>query len=144
MRKLRVFHTRSCRSILGITMWEVAMYSVTNENVLRRISLPPLDDIVHHRRLTWMGKLARMSTENFPRKFLNAWADHPRPVGRRQFTTRDSYLNSLRRVDIDAPNGLLNDWLPLARDGDPEWTEKLTALRQVDSLDEVEFFNTYL
>ena len=84
-------------------MWEVAMYSVTNENVLRRISLPPMDDVVHHRRLTWMGKLARMSTDNSPRKFLNAWADHPRPVGRLQFTTKDSYLNSLKRVDIEAP-----------------------------------------
>ena len=35
MRKLRVFHTLCCRPILGITMWEVAMYSVTNENMLR-------------------------------------------------------------------------------------------------------------
>ena len=75
---------------------------------------------------------------------INSSWYHPRPVGRRQFTTKDSYLNSLKRVDIEAPNGLLNDWLPLARDGDPEWTEKLAALRQVDSLDEVEFFNTYL
>ena len=124
-------------------MWEVAMYSVTNGNILHHISLPPMDDVVHHRRLTWMGKLARMSTENFSRKFLNARADHPRPVGR-QFTTKDSYLNSLKRLDIEAPNGLLNDWLPLALDGDPKWTEKLSALRQVDSLDEVEFFNTYL
>ena len=144
MRKLRVFHTRCCRSILGITMWEVAMYSVTNENVLRHISLPPMDDIVHYRRLTWMGKLARMSTENFPRKFLNAWADHPRSVGRRQYTTRDSYLNSLKRVGIDSTHGLLSDWLPLARDGCPDWKKKLRSLKQVDHLDEVEFFNTYL
>ena len=91
-----------------------------------------------------MGKLARMRTENFPQKFLNAWAEHPRPIDRQKFTTKDSYLNSLKRVDIEAPDRLLNDWLPLAQDDDPEWAEKLVALRQIDSLGEVEFFNTYL
>ena len=72
LRKLQTFHTKCCRAMIGVSMWEVAMYSVTNENVLKYVGVPPMENIIHHRRLTWMGKIARMPFERFPRKFLAA------------------------------------------------------------------------
>ena len=63
--------------MIGVTMWEVADYSTANKNVLKHVVIPSMDDIVHYRRLVWMGKIARMPLDRFPRKFLAAWTDCP-------------------------------------------------------------------
>ena len=148
-RKLEVFHTKCCRSILGIDMYEVAMYRITNENVLRRVGIPPMCDIIHYRRLQWIEKIARMPLTRLPRKFLTAWAVSPdgcsRPHGRRILTTRDSFLDSLRQIGIKSDDGNLKDWIHLAQDRtyDTRWKRKTKQLLTVDKLSQVEFLNTY-
>ena len=72
-QKLDRFHAKCCRRILGITMWETAMYRVHTVDILRRFGIPPLSDICHYRRLIWMGKIAQMPLTRLPRKLLAAW-----------------------------------------------------------------------
>ena len=106
MSRLKTFHTKCCRAIIGVTMWKVDDYSITNENILKHVGILLVEDIVHHRRLVWMGKIARMPLDRFPRKFLAAWMDclpgnsYSRPHSRRQLSTRDSFLNSLEYIGI--------------------------------------------
>ena len=106
MSRLKTFHTKCCRAIIGVTMWKVDDYSITNENILKHVGILSIEDIVHHRRLVWMGKIARMPLDRFPRKFLAAWMDclpgnsYSRPHSRRQLSTRDSFLNSLEYIGI--------------------------------------------
>ena len=95
LQKLECFHTKCCRAILGISMWEVSMYKVRNTNVLAQLTMPSMEEYIHHRRLTWLGKIASMPLTRNPRIFLNAWVALPRPTGRPNLTTRESFLKSL-------------------------------------------------
>ena len=68
-----------------------------------------------------MGKIVRMPFERDPRKFLAAWTNSPqeqtysRPHGRRQKSTRDSFLDSLNQINLMLTNGQLDSWVPEAK-----------------------------
>ena len=115
-QKLERFHSKSCRAILGINMWEVSMYKVKYWTILARVGVPSMEKIIHYRRLAWMHKIAIMPSNRNPKKFLNAWISSKRPVGRPNITTRDSFLKSLHFYDFKCPNGKLDQWIPEARD----------------------------
>ena len=125
------------------------MYSVTNENVLKYVVVPPMENIIHHRRLTWMGKIARMPFERFPRKFLAAWTICPsgetysRPHGRRQKSTRDSFLDSLKQINLESTNGQLESWVQEAKE-ENEWKARCDKLLTVENISYIAFLNTYL
>ena len=108
LSKLESFHTKCCRAILGISMWEVSMYRVKNIHILARLSLPSMGNLIHYRRLMWMRKIAIMPLNRNPRKFLNAWISTNRPVGRPNLTTRDSFVKSLQYCNFTCPHGKLN------------------------------------
>ena len=147
MRRLKVFHTKCCRSMIGVTTWEVADYSILNENVLKLVGIMSMEDIVHYRRLVWMGKIARMPLDRFPRKFLAAWTDCPignsysRPHGRRQLSTRDSFLSSLEYIGLDSSNGQLQSWVPKALK-EKDWKERCDGLLETEQINRIEFLNT--
>ena len=147
LAKLKSFHTKCCRSILGITMWEVASYRVKNANVLKYIGIPPVDNYIHYRRLIWIGKIGRMPFSRFPRKFLTAWTSPPnhtlsRPHGRPVQTIRHSFLNSLNFIRIREKNGNLKNWVRKTYN-EKLWTKKCGKLLQVKEISYVEFLNTY-
>ena len=148
LTKLESFHTKSCRAILGITMWEVSMYKVKNKYILSRLGVPSMKNIIHYRRLMWMQKIAAMPITRYPRIFLNAWVPLNRPVGRPNLTTRQSFLNSLHYCDsegilkFNCPNGKLNEWVKKASDS-LDWTEMTEKLRDVRIINEVDFYKTY-
>ena len=141
-QKLERFHSKSCRAILGINMWEVSMYKVKNWTILARVGVPSMEKIIHYRRLAWMHKIAIMPSNRNPKKFLNAWISSKRPVGRPNITTRDSFLKSLHFCDFKCPNGKLDQWIPEARDY-TKWYSMMGKLRDVKTLNEVEFYKTY-
>ena len=91
-QSLERFHNKFCRAILGISMWEVSMYKVKKWSILARVCVPSMENIIYYRRLDWMRKIAIMSSNRNPRKFLNAWISSC-PVGRTNLTTHDSFLN---------------------------------------------------
>jgi len=143
LSKLESFHTKCCRAILGISMWEVSMYRVKNIHILARLSLPSMGNLIHYRRLMWMRKIAIMPLNRNPRKFLNAWISTNRPVGRPNLTTRDSFVKSLQYCNFICPHGKLNTWVPQANNYS-NWKKMTESLRQTQSLTDVEFYKTYL
>ena len=119
-QKLERFHSKSCRAILGINMWEVSMYKVKNWTILARVGVPSMEKIIHYRRLAWMHKIAIMPSNRNPKKFLNAW----------------------NFCDFKCPNGKLDQWIPEARNY-TKWYSMMGKLRDVKTLNEVEFYKTY-
>ena len=124
------------------------MYKVKNINIYARLGVPTMERIIHYRRLIWMQKIALMPITRTPRLFLNAWIANPRPVGRPNLTTRDSFIQSLQYCDsqgfsdFQCPNGKLNKWVPLAQNK-KTWKEMTDKLRKVRTLNDVDFYKTY-
>ena len=149
LHKLESFHTKCCRAILGISMWEVSMYKVKNVHILARLNLPSMKKLLHYRRLLWIQKIATMPLNRNPRMFLNAWILSNRPVGRPNLTTRDSFLKSLQYcnelgiIKLECPNGKLNQWIPQLTCNRTIWQKKIDILRGVMSINKVDFYKTY-
>ena len=138
--KLESFHTKCCREILGITMWEVSMYKVKNKYILRRLGVPSMKNFKHYRRLMWMEKIVAMPINCYPRVYLNAWVSSICPVGRPHLTTCQSFLNSLHYCNSEGilkckcPNSKLNEWVQNAGNYDA-WTKMTEKLRKLWILD---------
>ena len=109
------------------------MYKVKNIYILARLNMPTMENFIHFRRLVWMGKIAVMPFSRNPRIFLNAWISTPRPIGRPNLTTRESFLESLKYCNahggedfknLKCPNGKLDQWIPMAQ-VNIDWLKKL-------------------
>ena len=133
-------------------MSEVSMYKVKNIYILARLNMPTMENFIHFRGLIWMGKIASMPLSRNPRIFLNAWISTPRPTGRPNLTTRESFLKSLKYCNkkggaefkpVRHPNGKLDQWVSLAQ-GHIEWSRKIEFLRETRYLNAVDFYKTYL
>ena len=72
-----------------------------------------------------------------------------RPVGRPNLTTRDSFLKSLQYCDeigiikLECPNGKLNQWIPQLSCNRTAWRKKIDILREVESINKIDFYKTY-
>ena len=69
LHKLECFHSKCCRAILGISMWQVSMYKVRNIYILARLRMLTMENLIHFRRLVWMGKIVSMPFPRNPRIF---------------------------------------------------------------------------
>ena len=134
LRKLRVFHTRSIRSILKISIYEVKDNRIHNSDILNRINLPAMDNIIAKRQLRWIGKMARMDEERLPLKMLSCWINSPRPSRRPHTTIRNSMVRSLRLMDPEiSNNGNLSEWFHIAREK-TEWNDLIDSLDSPDNI----------
>ena len=134
LRKLRVFHTRSIRSILKISIYEVKDNRIHNSDILNRINLPAMDNIIAKRQLRWIGKMARMDEERLPLKMLSCWINSPRPSRRPHTTIRNSMVRSLRLMDPEiSNNGNLSEWFHIARER-TEWNDLIDSLDSPDNI----------
>jgi hypothetical protein len=100
-------------------MHEVEANRITNEEVRQRfMSIPDIIDIIHHRQLKWIGKIARMDEERAPRRLVIAsWCGNPRKAGRPQYTYRNSYAEAIAKVIPGLPqDARLQEWIPIAKD----------------------------
>ncbi|KAL5252017.1 hypothetical protein ACHWQZ_G014984 [Mnemiopsis leidyi] len=68
MKRLEVFHQTSLRRILRIKWF----YHVSNEEVLRRAGIKPVETFISAARLRWYGHVVRMPDYRIP-KFLLNW-----------------------------------------------------------------------
>ena len=81
-------------------------------------------------------------------KKLTTWISSKRPVGHPNLATRDSFLKSLHFCDSQKvsgfkfPNGKLDQWVPKACNY-REWYDMMEEIRDVRSLNEVDFYKTY-
>ena len=58
LKKLRTFHLKCLRDILGVTRWD----KIRNENILRSANEVSIEDQLKHLRLQWLGHDIRMDT----------------------------------------------------------------------------------
>ena len=62
--------------------------------------------------MRWLDKLSKMDITRYPRRFLNAWTNKPRKIGRPQKTTKHAISKTLQNLGIPT---LMNTWMELAR-----------------------------
>jgi hypothetical protein len=136
IRKLKVFHTRSLRSILQINIYDVKDNHIRNTDILSMMNVPTMENIIAKRQLNWMGKMVRMDENRLPLKMLSCWMNESRPSRRPPTSTRNSMIRSLQILDPNiSDDGNLRDWFHLARD-ESEWNSKLESLDPTKPTDE--------
>ena len=88
MKKLEVFHLRSIRRILGISWDNVRNEKSSNLQVRKRFNnIKNVELQISKRRLTFLGKIIRMSNDKIPARLLSAVCQGKRPLGRPNTTT---------------------------------------------------------
>ena len=65
-KRLKVFHMRCLRRILGIT-WQDR---VANKVVLEKAGIPSLYTLLKQRRMRWLGHVTRMKDSRIPKDLL--------------------------------------------------------------------------
>ena len=112
------FHHRSLRFILGVSRLDQQLQHVNNQELRRRwgdMALP--SDTVRHRRLQWLGHVARMPDNRLPKLILFSFFSDPRPACGPRLRWKDLVARDLRF------GGIVN-WLTLAQDR-PAWREAI-------------------
>ena len=80
VKKLHSFMMRQLRDIMNISWKDM----IQNSEILRRLNLPKMEDILVERNLRWLGHVKRMSSDRVPRQLLYSQLtlgthDHGRP-----------------------------------------------------------------
>ena len=61
----------------GMTKWDLRILSIRDEKLRKRLGIESLGEILDHRRMNWMEKVAKMpatlDNNHLPRKLLGAW-----------------------------------------------------------------------
>jgi hypothetical protein len=112
------FQHKLLRRILKISIYEVLENRITNVEVRKHaLNSPSIIDTISNRQLLWIGKIAKMNTEQIPRKMLACWHTNKRKPGRPQLNLSNSYANSIKKVIPYVPDDLaLEKWIPIAQD----------------------------
>ena len=115
--KLKWFHRRCLRSILGINMLDTQHERITNEDVINQLNSTSLDSIINLRRSKWVHKIANMNQNRIPRKLIGSWINKKRSNHRPYKTTRESYVNTLKTLGFNSVDGKFQDWMHIAKKG---------------------------
>ena len=114
-RRLRSFHNRCIRTILGVTRYEQWKQRLSSTRLAREFGLQePIESMLMSHRLRWLGHLGRMGEERMPKQLLFGELEKKRPFSGPRKRWRDMVSTDLRTLDI------LDNWYELAQDG-PQW-----------------------
>jgi hypothetical protein len=122
LNKLRAFHHRCARAIVGTSRWHSWHHHITNATTLAAAGIHSVESYVFRRQLRWAGHVARMPTSRLPRKFLSSWCRAKRPTGAPKLTYGRTLLKALKWAGIDASR-----WHVLAQDRGA-WRETIAAV----------------
>ena len=126
-RKMEVFHTRCCRRMLNITIYDVmANHELTNKYILHELNMLKLESYMELRRARWLEKISHMEAMKMPRKLLGAWINQARrngKFGRSQNTIRHAFADSLRTLSFSG-NFQFADWMEEAKDRE-KWSKRV-------------------
>jgi hypothetical protein len=120
-RRIEVFHNRSLRRMLNITIYEVMEQHISNQEVRTRMHSYSMQQTMELRRARWLEKISHMGSDRGPRKILVAWTTNERPRGRPQQTIRHGLASTLTD-HLKLPSPKMNDWIKLASNH-KEWGE---------------------
>ena len=113
------------RAMSRMTKRDLRNHSIRDKELRRRLGIELLDEILDHRRINWMEKVAKMPAtldgNRLPRKLLGAWCFRgKRRQGGQLKTLCKSYLDLLRNLQFDTndsdlcgSNGTLGNILEL-------------------------------
>ena len=126
--RLRRFHNKCVRIMCRVTRHQTWKHRIRTEVLLQRVGVRGMDYYLAARQLRWVGHVMRMDMSRLPRRFLTAWVQHPRPVGRPQLTFGHSLLKLLKKTGVSCgKNGELDTWGVLALDR-ASWRAMIDAL----------------
>ena len=96
LKVLESFHTRCLKRMIGLKWW----HRVPHTDI-RRADIKPVECIIAHRQLRWVGHVVRMPEERLPRRVLygeltNGW----RSVGEQRKRYIDHIATTLRKCGI--------------------------------------------
>jgi hypothetical protein len=114
-RRIEVFHHRSLRRMLNITIYQVMEQHISNDEVRTRMKSYSMKQTMELRRARWLEKISHMGPDRGPRKILVAWTTNERPRGRPQQTIRHGLAATITD-HLDLPSPKMNDWIRLASD----------------------------
>ena len=118
-RKLEVFHTRCCRRMMNVSIYDViANHELSNKNILKELGMLKLEAYLELRRTRWLEKLSHMSHTRAPRLLLGSWIQKPRrngQAGRAQNTIRHAYASTLSKLGYTDKNCSFKIWMNDAR-----------------------------
>lgn len=110
------FHHRCLRIILGVSRLDQELEHITNTDLRKRWgSNDLLSDVLRHRRLQWLGHVARMPDERLPKQLMFGWLPQTRPAHGPRLRWKDRARSDLATVQAD-------DWFATAQDR-PEWRQ---------------------
>ena len=97
VKKMHAFMMRHLRSIMRLT-WKD---KVTNKEILGRIGLPSMEDLLIKKNLLWTGHLMRMSSDRLPKQILySQLSSGHRQRGRPRLRFKDTIKRNLKLRDI--------------------------------------------
>ena len=112
LRKLRTFHLKCLRDILGVTRWD----KIRNENILRSANEVSIEDQLKHLRLQWLGHVIRMDTCRVQRQLLcSRLTGKARPRGGAPLRWIDLVTKDLKGIE---------DWRVVVHN-QPRWREAI-------------------
>ena len=112
LRKLRTFHLKCLRDILGVTRWD----KIRNENILRSANEVSIEDQLKHLRLQWLEHVIRMDTCRAQRQLLcSRLTGKVRPRGGAPLRWIDLVTKDLKGIE---------DWREVVHN-QPRWREAI-------------------
>jgi hypothetical protein len=130
-KMLEGFHHGAIRRILNIRWGQVKKERIRNKQVrFRFCNIQKIESYINKRTATYVGKIARASDDELPKKLLGAWMHQPRKAGGQQLSCNNNFARAICAVipNIQSEHqGLLfRDWLPLTLD-ESEWLNVINA-----------------
>ena len=97
IRRLKGFHDRCLRSILGINRVQQCVQHISNEEMRKRFYIQiPLSVMITSRRLQWLSHVARMDDLSLPKHLLFGWFPNPHPAHGVKLRWRDKVRRDLK------------------------------------------------
>ena len=117
-RRLNSFHLRCIRRILNITWRD----KVSNSEILTKANVPSIHALLTHRRLRWLGHVARMEDGRIPKDILYGQI----PVGSRHVGRPMLRFTDVCKRDLMAAEIEVNTWESAAADR-TSWRRRIRA-----------------
>ena len=99
--RLNVFHHRCLQAILHVSRLDQELHHITNLDLRQRWGDTGLmSDVLHRKRLQWVGHVARMPPDRLPKRVLFGWFRHSRPAHGPRLRWKDRVAADFRSLGI--------------------------------------------
>jgi hypothetical protein len=105
-------------------LWKILSTIGVPESLIGVLEKLYTDVTINLRGLCHPRKLSATNESRSPRRILGAWCKTARPTGGPQQTIRHTYIRTLKKLGFEQGEGLLAEWMPVARDRSA-WARKV-------------------